>query len=46
MDPLGGWESLVELIEKVSVIAERSLKKSKKHLARASGESASTVNYS
>ncbi len=34
------------VIKKVGVIDERSLKKSKKHHARASGESASTVNYS
>ena len=43
------WPQLgprLNLIKKVGVIDERSLKKSKKHHARASGESASTVNYS
>ena len=44
-----GWPHLdprPNFIKKVGVIDERSLKKSKKHHARASGESASTVNYS
>ena len=35
-----------KFIKKVGVIDERSLKKSKKHNARASGESVSTVNCS
>ena len=44
-----GWPHLdprPNFIKKVGVIDERSLKKSKKHHARASGESASTVNCS
>ena len=41
------WEALgTNLIKKVSVIDERSLGKSKKHRARASGEHASIVFYS
>ena len=38
--------SLVKFHLKIKILAERSLKKSKKHRARASGESASIVNYS
>ena len=37
-------DSRQNFITKIGVIDERSLKKSKKHHARASGESASTVN--
>ena len=44
-----GWPHVdprPNFIKEIGVIDERSLKKSKKHHARASGESASIANYS